>query len=147
MNSNAQEVQNRPNIIFILADDLGMGDVSCFNKNGKIATPNIDKIAENGILFTDAHSSAAVCTPTRYGFLTGRYNWRSRLKEGVLVQFDKPLIEQGRTNMASMLKSKGYQTAAIGKWHLGWDWTTKNGMPPVDNKQECNVDYSMKVTG
>ena len=109
MNSNAQEVQNRPNIIFILADDLGMGDVSCFNKNGKIATPNIDKIAENGILFTDAHSSAAVCTPTRYGFLTGRYNWRSRLKEGVLVQFDKPLLEKGRTNMASMLKSKGYQ--------------------------------------
>ena len=92
INSNAQEVQNRPNIIFILADDLGMGDVSCFNKNGKIATPNIDKIAENGILFTDAHSSAAVCTPTRYGFLTGRYNWRSRLKEGVLLQFDKPLI-------------------------------------------------------
>jgi arylsulfatase A-like enzyme len=147
MNSNAQEVQNRPNIIFILADDLGMGDVSCFNKNGKIATPNIDKIAENGILFTDAHSSAAVCTPTRYGFLTGRYNWRSRLKEGVLLQFDKPLIEKGRTTMASMLKAKGYQTAAIGKWHLGWDWTTKNGMPPVDNKEECNVDYSMKVTG
>ena len=147
INSNAQEVQNRPNIIFILADDLGMGDVSCFNKNGKIATPNIDKIAENGILFTDAHSSAAVCTPTRYGFLTGRYNWRSRLKEGVLLQFDKPLIEKGRTTMASMLKAKGYQTAAIGKWHLGWDWSTKNGMPPVDNKEECNIDYSMKVTG
>ena len=145
--SNAQEDQSRPNIIFILADDLGMGDVSCFNKNGKINTPNIDNIAKNGILFTDAHSSAAVCTPTRYGFLTGRYNWRSKLKEGVLVQFDKPLIEEGRTNMASMLKSKGYQTAAIGKWHLGWNWTSKNGKPPVDNKNECNVDYSMKVTG
>ena len=143
MIGNAQEVQNRPNIIFILADDLGMGDVSCFNKNGKIATPNIDKIAENGILFTDAHSSAAVCTPTRYGFLTGRYNWRSRLKEGVLVQFDKPLIEQGRTNMASMLKSKGYQTAAIGKWHLGWDWTTKNGMPPAIDDASRNIPFSM----
>ena len=119
LNSNAQEFQNRPNIIFILADDLGMGDISCFNKNGKIITPNIDKISENGILFTDAHSSAAVCTPTRYGILTGRYNWRSKLKEGVLVQYDKPLMEKERTNMASMLKTKGYQTAAIGKWHLG----------------------------
>jgi arylsulfatase A-like enzyme len=145
--SNAQEHPDRPNIIFILADDLGMGDVSCFNKNGKIKTPNIDKISKNGILFTDAHSSAAVCTPTRYGLLTGRYNWRSRLKEGVLLQYDKPLMEKGRTNMASMLKTKGYQTAAIGKWHLGWNWPTTNGKPPVDNKDECNLDFSMKVTG
>lgn len=145
--SNAQEYGTRPNIIFILADDLGMGDISCFNKNGKIKTPNIDKISENGILFTDAHSSAAVCTPTRYSILTGRYNWRSRLKEGVLVQYDKPLMDKGRTNIASMLKTKGYQTAAIGKWHLGWNWSTNNGKPAVDNKNEFNIDYSMKVAG
>ena len=147
LKSNAQELESRPNIIFILADDLGMGDISCFNKDGKIITPNIDNISKNGILFTDAHSSAAVCTPTRYGILTGRYNWRSRLKEGVLVQFDKPLIEKERTNMASMLKTKGYQTAAIGKWHLGWNWSTTNGKPPIYDKNETNIDYTMKVSG
>jgi len=75
---------NKPNIVFILADDLGYGDVSCLNEKGKIPTPNIDRIAENGVVFTDAHSSSAVCTPTRYGILTGRYNWRSQLKRGVL---------------------------------------------------------------
>ena len=144
---NAQLNSNRPNIIFILADDLGMGDVSCFNKSGQIKTPNIDKIGRNGIMFTDAHSSAAVCTPTRYGILTGRYNWRSRLKQGVLVQYDKPLLEAGRTNMASMLKSKGYQTAAMGKWHLGWNWSTTDGKPPVDHKDQCNLDFTKPISG
>jgi arylsulfatase A-like enzyme len=145
--SHAQANQERPNIIFILADDLGMGDVSCFNKSGQIQTPNIDKIGKNGIMFTDAHSSSAVCTPTRYGILTGRYNWRSRLKQGVLVQYEKPLLEMGRTNMASMLKSKGYQTAAMGKWHLGWNWPTIDGKAPVDNKDQQNLDFAKKVSG
>ena len=144
---NAQSNSKRPNIIFILADDLGMGDVSCFNKAGQIKTPNIDKIGKNGIMFTDAHSSAAVCTPTRYGILTGRYNWRSRLKQGVLVQYDKPLLEIGRTNMASMLKSKGYQTAAMGKWHLGWNWSTTDGKPPVDQKEQSNLDFAKQISG
>lgn len=145
--ANAQLKTDRPNIIFILADDLGMGDVSCFNKAGQIKTPNIDKIGKNGIMFTDAHSSSAVCTPTRYGILTGRYNWRSRLKQGVLVQYDKPLLEIGRTNMASMLKSKGYLTAAMGKWHLGWNWVTKDGKPPVDQEDQQNLDFAKQVSG
>ena len=84
----------QPNIIFILADDLGYGDISCLNENSKIHTPNIDHIAETGVIFTDAHSSSAVCTPTRYGILTGRYNWRSRLKQGVLGVYDKPLMDR-----------------------------------------------------
>ena len=116
----------KPNIVFILADDLGYGDVSCLNENGKIPTPNIDRIAKSGVKFTDAHSSSAVCTPTRYGILTGRYNWRSTLKQGVLNGFSKPLIPPGRTTMASMLKDRGYQTGAIGKWHLGLDWVSIN---------------------
>jgi len=144
---NAQVNRDRPNIIFILADDLGMGDVSFFNKDGKIKTPHIDQIGKSGIMFTDAHSSSSVCTPTRYGILTGRYNWRSRLKEGVLVQYDKPLLEMGRTNMASMLKSKGYQTAAIGKWHLGWNWSTTDGRTPVDQQDQQNIDFAKAVSG
>lgn len=108
----------QPNIIFILADDLGYGDVSCYNEEGKIATPHIDRLADNGIRFTDAHSGSAVCTPTRYGFLTGRYAWRSRLKRSVLNGVSPPLIEKGRMTVASLLKSQGYHTAMIGKWHL-----------------------------
>lgn len=125
-----------PNIIFILADDMGYGDVSALNPEGKISTPNIDRIAENGVIFRDAHSSSAVCTPTRYGILTGRYNWRSTLKKGVLNGYSKPLIPEGRTTVASMLKQQGYHTACIGKWHLGWDWhNAEKGNDSVDFSQ------------
>ncbi|MHC4123200.1 MAG: sulfatase-like hydrolase/transferase, partial [Planctomycetota bacterium] len=92
-----------PNIVYILADDLGYGDVSCLNSDSKIPTPNIDKLAKEGMIFTDAHSGSAVCTPTRYGILTGRYCWRSRLKKGVLGGYSPYLIEKGRTTVASML--------------------------------------------
>jgi arylsulfatase A len=129
---------DRPNIIFILADDMGYGDVSCFNENSKIKTPFIDKLASEGVMFTDAHTSSAVCTPTRYGILTGRYNWRSTLKQGVLNGFSKALIPQDRTTIASFLKENGYKTAGIGKWHLGWDWAN------IDAGKD-NVDYSKKV--
>jgi arylsulfatase A-like enzyme len=111
-----------PNIVFILADDLGYGDISALNPEGRINTPNIDRIAHHGIRFTDAHSSSAVSTPTRYGILTGRYNWRSTLKSGVLGGYSKTLIAPDRTTMAGMLRQQGYTTACIGKWHLGWDW-------------------------
>lgn len=111
-----------PNIIYILADDLGYGDIKAFNPEGKIATPNLDAMALNGIRFTDAHTSSAVCTPTRYGILTGRYNWRTSLKSFVLGGYSKSLIKQERTTIAEMLKSQGYTTAYVGKWHLGWDW-------------------------
>ena len=143
-----EKAASKPNIVFILADDLGYGDVSCFNENSKINTPNIDKLATNGVMFTDAHTSSAVCTPTRYGILTGRYNWRSTLKKGVLSGYSKALITPDRTTVAAFLKNNGYTTAYIGKWHLGWDWhiadeNTKN-INKLDSK--INVDYSQPVT-
>ncbi|MGQ1784564.1 MULTISPECIES: sulfatase family protein [unclassified Saccharicrinis] len=116
----------KPNIIYILADDLGYGDVSCYNNASKISTPNLDKLASEGVMFTDAHTSSSVCTPTRYGILTGRYNWRSKLKQGVLSGYSKSLIKQDRTTVADLVKKNGYNTAFIGKWHLGWDWTLNN---------------------
>lgn len=128
-----------PNIVFILADDLGIGDVSVFNEFSKIKTPNIDKIAQSGVMFTDAHSSSAVCTPTRYGILTGRYNWRSSLKSGVLNGFSEALIPTDRTTMAGMLKKKGYTTACIGKWHLGWNWNNIG-------KGRDSIDFTKPIT-
>ncbi len=140
----------KPNIIYVLADDLGYGDISSFNPDSKINTSNIDKIASEGMRFIDAHTSSAVCTPTRYGILTGRYNWRSRLKSGVLTGKSKALIPNSRSTVASMLKTQGYHTAFIGKWHLGWDWALKDedntsgeGWNPVDFN---NIDFSKPIT-
>lgn len=116
-----------PNIVFILADDLGYGDLSCLNPDSKISTPNLDKLASQGMVFADAHSGSAVCTPTRYGILTGRYCWRSKLKKSVLWAWDAPLIEPDRLTVGDLLKKHGYSTACIGKWHLGWDWPTIDG--------------------
>ena len=110
-----------PNIVFILADDMGYGDLK--HAGGKAETPNLVRLAAEGMRFTDAHSSSAVCTPTRYGILTGRYNWRSTLKEGVLQGNSQPLIAAERPTVASFLKGEGYRTAFIGKWHLGLGWT------------------------
>jgi arylsulfatase A-like enzyme len=141
---------DRPNIVYILCDDLGYGDVSCMNPAGKIKTPHLDRIAREGILFTDAHSGSAVCTPTRYGVLTGRYAWRSRLKSGVLGGLSPRLIEPGRMTVASLLKAQGYHTAAIGKWHLGMDWTKKGagdvGELSVETREQVmNVDFAKPV--
>jgi len=112
----------RPNIIYILADDLGIGDVSAFNKDSKIQTKNIDALAAEGMRFTDAHSGSAVCTPTRYGILTGRYSWRTRLQKSVLWGYDTALIARDRYTLANLFKNNGYSTACIGKWHLGLGW-------------------------
>lgn len=117
----------RPNIIVILADDLGYGDLQCLNPEGKIATPHLDRLAREGMIFTDAHSGSAVCTPTRYGLLTGRYAWRTRLKSGVLGGYSRPLIEAGRLTIGSLTKQRGYATACVGKWHLGMDLPLKDG--------------------
>lgn len=117
-----QAKDNQPNIILIFADDLGYGDLSINNPGGKIKTDNLDRMASEGVCFTDAHSSSSVSTPSRYGLLTGRYNWRSTLKESVLFGYDKPFIKQGRATMADVLRRSGYTTACIGKWHLGWVW-------------------------
>jgi arylsulfatase A-like enzyme len=122
-----------PNIVYILADDLGYGDLSCLNPESKIQTPNLDRLAEQGIVFTDAHSGSAVCTPTRYGVLTGRYSWRSALKQSVLWPWDKPLIEEDRLTVGNFLKQHGYTTACIGKWHLGWEWQTADGSAMSDS--------------
>lgn len=117
--------KSSPNIILILADDLGYGDPRCYNPDSKIPTSAIDQLAAEGMLFTDAHASAAACTPTRYGILTGRYAWRGRLKNWVIFPYDYTLIEKNRPTIASILKDNGYQTAMIGKWHLGWNWPLK----------------------
>jgi arylsulfatase A len=116
-----------PNIVLILADDLGYGDIGAFNAGSRIPTPTIDKLAREGMRFTDAHTSSSVCTPTRYGLLTGRYAWRTRLHRGVLQGDSAPLIEPGRLTLASMLKARGYRTAVIGKWHLGLGWEARPG--------------------
>lgn len=132
------EKQKQPNIIFILADDMGYGDVSYFDNNSKLKTENLDRMAQEGVVFTDAHSSSSVSTPTRYGILTGRYNWRSTLKNNVLYGYDKALIPTDRETMASMLRKNGYTTAGIGKWHLGWDWDN------IDAGKD-KVDFSKPV--
>lgn len=143
----------KPNIVFILADDLGYGDVRCNNPAGKIPTPNVDRLAAAGLRFTDAHTTSSVCTPTRYSLLTGRYNWRSRLQRGVLGGLSPRLIEPGRLTVAALLQQHGYHTAAIGKWHLGLDWVKVAGKPaPPANEIETSnqvwsVDFAQPIAG
>ena len=144
----------RPNIVFILADDLGYGDPTCYNRESKIPTPEMDRLAGQGIRFTDAHSPSAVCTPTRYGLMTGRYSWRSSLKQGVLNGYSEPLIETDRLTLASLLKRYGYGTGCVGKWHLGLSWVTKDAgekpgagtidwaKPVTHGPQSLGFDYS-----
>lgn len=139
-----------PNIIYVLTDDLGYGDINTFNSKGKIKTPNIDQLATAGMKFTDAHTSSAVCTPTRYGILTGRYNWRSGLKSGVLGGKSKALIPTSRTTVASLLQQKNYTTAFIGKWHLGWDWAVKNKTDSLSEfwnpkDKSIEIDFSKPI--
>jgi arylsulfatase A len=108
-----------PNIVLVLADDMGYGDPRCYNAQSKMETPRIDRLASQGMRFLDAHTPSSVCSPTRYGLLTGRYAWRSRLKSGVLNGYSPALIEPGRLTLASLLSRHGYRTAVFGKWHLG----------------------------
>ena len=127
----AAEPAGKPNVVIILADDLGYGDVACYNPDrGKIPTPNIDALAKGGMRFTDAHSSSGVCSPTRYTLLTGRYHWRTRLQSGIVGVWGAPLITQARLTVAGLAKQHGYHTACVGKWHLGWDWPI-----PADDKK------------
>ena len=126
----------RPNVIIVLADDLGIGDLSPTNANCKIKTPHLQQMAEQGVTFLDAHTPSAVCTPTRYGLLTGRYNWRSRLEKGVLSGSSEHLIPADRPTVGHLMRNAGYHTAMIGKWHLGWDWA----------KQGKSIDFTKPVT-
>lgn len=141
--------KDKPNIIYILADDLGIGDLSIYNENGKIKTPNLDKMGAEGMKFTDAHTSSSVCTPTRYGILTGRYNWRTPLKQFVTWGNSPMLIKDDRLTVADVLKKNGYKTANIGKWHLGLNWEIKDGgqefdyfSGPKDRYDFSKMDYS-----
>ncbi len=139
-----------PNIVVILADDLGYGDVRCLNPDGKIPTPNLDKLAASGMTFTDAHSPSGVCSPTRYGLMTGRYAWRSKLKSGVLGGLSPRLIEPSRLTVAQLLKDNGYHTACIGKWHLGMDWQLKpdkkvSELSIEPREQVFNVEYNKPI--
>ena len=136
-----------PNIIIILADDMGYGDLTCLNGESKIPTPNMDRLASEGIVFSDAHSGSAVCTPTRYGLMTGRYAWRTRLKREVLWGYSPHLIDPQRLTVSSLLKRHGYHTACVGKWHLGLDWQTTDNSVPSDRMDEPGekVDFSQPV--
>ncbi|MHC5542445.1 sulfatase-like hydrolase/transferase, partial [Singulisphaera rosea] len=143
--SGAAEGPRKPNVVFILADDLGYGDVRCFNPEGEIATPHLDRLASEGMRFTDAHSGSAVCTPTRYGILTGRYSWRSSLKSGVLDGYSARLIEPGRLTLPEFLHRQGYRTACVGKWHLGMDWSRKRADGPAKIKDGWDIDYTRPI--
>ncbi|ANW96877.1 hypothetical protein AXE80_11545 [Wenyingzhuangia fucanilytica] len=139
----------QPNIVYILVDDLGVGDISALNNEGKIKTPNIDQLTKEGMTFTDAHSGASVCTPTRYGLLTGRYAWRTTLKSRVVNSYANCLIPKERATVASLAKKNGYNTAMIGKWHLGLNWQSKTGNNVSKNLNEGVeefVDFSKKIT-
>ncbi|MEE8146572.1 MAG: sulfatase-like hydrolase/transferase [Longimicrobiales bacterium] len=140
-----------PNVVYILADDLGYGDLRCYQPDSKIPTPHLDRLASEGARFTDAHSPSAVCTPTRYGILTGRYCWRTTLKKSVLWSWDPPLIEPDRLTVPAFLREYGYQTACIGKWHLGWDWPILEGGLAVHGGPGTNadllIDFRQPITG
>ncbi len=145
--SFSKKLLNKFNVVFILADDLGYGDIEILNPECKIPTPNINNLINNGMLFTDAHSGSAVCTPTRYGILTGRYAFRTRLQSGVLTGYSPPLIDNKRLTIAKLFKQKGYKTGFIGKWHLGWDWGTKDNYKYDDRWDATweHVDFSKPI--
>ena len=134
--SSAACAASHPNIVVVLFDDMGYGEPGCYRPDSGLKTPRLDALATAGMRFTDAHSASAVCTPTRYGLLTGRYP--SRIGQyGVLTTFDPPLIPESRLTVASFLRKHGYQTACIGKWHLGLDWhggIERKGRVPIGSR-------------
>ena len=137
-----------PNVIYILADDLGYGDLNCYNEDSKIKTPNIDKLASEGMIFTDMHSTSSVCTPTRYSILTGEYAWRTKLKSSVLWSYGPLMISDEKSTVSKLFKKENYNTAVIGKWHLGLDWQLKKNYEKVDvmvNDFGLITDYNEKI--
>ena len=144
------EAGERPNVVVILADDFGVGDIQEHYPENKIATPYLDQLVQRGISFTDAHSPSAVCSPTRYGLLTGRYAWRTRLQEWVIAAYEPPLFAADRPTLPGMLRQNGYQTCCIGKWHLGWNWSgpQPSRMTEVPNGQATLTwDFEQPVRG
>lgn len=142
--------EGKPNILLILADDLGYGDVRCYNDQSKIAMPHLDRLASEGMRFTDAHSPATVCTPTRYSLMTGQMAFRVPNGGAVFTGVGGPsLIAPGRLTLPAMLRANGYSTACVGKWHVGLTFSDKNGQPVRDNGVEAvrRVDFSRRIEG
>lgn len=136
--------ENLPNVVVILADDMGLDSVSATNERMGMQTPAIDRLANEGMSFTDAHSTSAVCSPTRYSVLTGRYNWRSRLKRGIVGKWERPLIADDRLTLPELFREHGYDTACIGKWHLGWNWPSKGG---GTTEKLSDIDFTGVING
>ena len=137
----------KPNIVFVMADDTGYGDVQCYNPDSQISTPHIDRLAAEGTMFTDAHSPCALCTPTRYGLLTGRYYWRTPKKHSLVMPYEPPVIEPDRLTLGSMMKQEGYATACIGKWHLGLRYPAADGARSNFTQTEELVDFRKPLKG
>ena len=138
---------DRPNIVIILADDTGYGDVGCYNDESKIPTPHIDRMAAEGVRFTDAHSPSALCSPTRYGVLTGRYYWRTYKKHSLVMPYEPPVIEPDRPTLATMLRDRGYATACVGKWHLGLRYPSRQGAGERYTQREADIDFARPLDG
>lgn len=134
----------RPNIVLILADDMGIDSVSALNSRMGLETPALDRLVSEGMSFSDAHSTSGVCSPTRYSLLTGRYSWRSRMKRGIVGTWQRPLIEEQRLTLPEICRERGYDTACIGKWHLGWSWPKRGGGA---TEQVANIDFTAPVGG
>ena len=133
---------SRPNIVILYADDMGYGDLGVQNPESEIPTPHLDRLAAQGTRFTDAHSSSGVCTPSRYALLHGRYHWRKF--HGIVNSFDQPILDDERTTLPELLKTKGYRTACIGKWHLGWDWNAikRSGAMPIKGPEKADRGFA-----
>lgn len=136
-----------PNLVIVFADDMGYGDPQVYNPRSRVPTPHIDALARQGMRFTDAHTASSVCTPSRYGLLTGRYPWRSRLPVGIVNSWGGAVIDPGRLTLAKALQAEGYKTACIGKWHLGWDWPLKDGGYLSDELDGVNVGPNYEKFG
>ncbi len=151
VSAGAQKESPRPHVVIILADDMGYGDPQCYNAQSLIPTPHIDRLAREGTRFTDAHSISAVCTPTRFGLLTGRYCWRTPLGHAIVMPYRPPILEDDQLTLPEVFKQAGYTTGCIGKWHLGLRYPVKDGAPNGDIKGftqlETHIDFAKDLVG